>query len=75
METCYIEGEYIQLNQLLKKLDWAGSGGEARVYIEQGLVTVNGQTASEIRKKLRDGDVVEMKGRKAVTVRQAAAEQ
>ncbi len=60
--NCPIEGEYIQLNQLLKKLDWAMSGGEAKVYIEEGLVKVNGETAHEIRKKIRPGDTVCFEG-------------
>ena len=59
METCYVKGEYIQLNQLLKRENLAASGGEARGLIEQGLVKVNGQVAGEIRKKIRGGDVVE----------------
>ncbi len=62
METCYIKGEYIQLNQLLKRENLAASGGEARTLIEQGLVKVNGQVAGEIRKKIRGGDVVEFSG-------------
>jgi ribosome-associated protein len=59
VDQCSFEGEYIQLNQLLKKVNWVSSGGEAKGQIEQGRVKVNGQVASEIRKKLRDGDIVE----------------
>lgn len=62
MERCSFSGEYIQLNQLLKKENIAASGGDARVMIEQGMVKVNHQTAHEIRKKLRDGDIVEIEG-------------
>ena len=62
MEQISYSGEYIQLNQLLKKENIAASGGEARVMIEQGLVKVNHQTAHEIRKKLHDGDVIEIEG-------------
>lgn len=58
MEICKITGEYIQLNQFLKKENIAASGGEARVMIENGLIIVNGSIAHEIRKKLRNGDVV-----------------
>lgn len=59
MNICYIEGEYIQLNQLLKKENWVSSGGEAKRRIESGQIKVNGQAASEIRKKLRHGDIIE----------------
>lgn len=62
MNICYIEGEYIQLNQLLKKENLVASGGEAKTVIENKLVKVNGQIASEIRKKLRHGDKVEFGG-------------
>ena len=58
MITCEITGEYIQLNQFLKKENIAASGGEARVFIENGMVIVNGSIAHEIRKKLRNGDIV-----------------
>ena len=58
MEEVKIIGEYIQLNQLMKKLDWVMSGGEAKVMIEDGAVLVNGETAHEIRKKIRPGDIV-----------------
>ena len=36
------------------------SGGEAKLIIQSGTVFVNGQEAFEIRKKLRDGDVVKI---------------
>ncbi len=55
-----IYGEYIQLNQFLKKENIAMSGGEAKLIIQSGTVFVNGQEAFEIRKKLRDGDVVKI---------------
>ena len=59
MKICQVTGEYIQLNQLLKRENMAGSGGQAKEMIERGLVKVNGTTATEIRKKLRSGDIVE----------------
>lgn len=64
MEICKIKGEYIQLNQFLKKENWAASGGEAKVLIEKSLIKVNGKVVSEVRKKLRNGDIVEFEGQK-----------
>lgn len=64
MKICQVTGEYIQLNQLLKRENLAGSGGQAKEMIERGLVKVNGTTATEIRKKLRSGDIVEFEGEK-----------
>lgn len=59
MNTFTLEGhEYIQLNQLLKMLGWADTGGEANQMITDGLVRVNGEPETQKRKKLRDGDVV-----------------
>ena len=57
-----ITGEYIQLNQLLKKENIAMSGGEAKMIIESGTVYVNGVEADAIRKKIRPGDVVKVEG-------------
>lgn len=58
MQECFVKGEYIQLNQMLKKEDVVMSGGEAKMLIEEGRIKVNGEVAHEIRKKLRDGDIV-----------------
>lgn len=58
MQECFVKGEYIQLNQMLKKEDVVMSGGEAKMMIEEGRIKVNGEVAYEIRKKLRDGDIV-----------------
>ncbi len=51
--------EYIQLNQLLKLLNLAGSGGEANLLITSGQIRVNQCTELQKRKKLRPGDIVE----------------
>jgi ribosome-associated protein len=55
--------EYIQLSQLLKAVSIVGSGGEAKMIILDGMVKVNGETELQVRKKLRDGDVVNIEGR------------
>ncbi len=62
METFKIEGEYIQLNQLLKALFWVGTGGEAMFCISEGAVTVNGEITTVKRKKLCAGDTVSFNG-------------
>lgn len=62
MQTSEFQGEYIKLNQWLKKENLIPTGGEARHLIEQGAVKVNGVTATELRKKLRDHDVVTIEG-------------
>jgi ribosome-associated protein len=50
--------EYIDLSQLLKASGLAMSGGEAKMFVANGLVMVNGKTESRKRRKLSGGDVV-----------------
>ncbi len=56
METLEIYGEYIQLDQLLKKLDLISSGGETGAFLEAHKVMLNGVKVHEKRKKIRPGD-------------------
>lgn len=50
-----IQGEYIQLNQLLKVLNWVQDGAEAHTVIDAGMVTVNGQKELRRRNKIYPG--------------------
>ena len=54
-----LDGEYVELKQLLKLTDLVSSGGEAKMAISEGLVLVDG--AVELRKacKIRAGQQVE----------------
>lgn len=54
--------EYIKLGQALKKGGLVGSGVEAKLVIQDGLVEVNGETETQRGKKLHDGDVVSYDG-------------
>lgn len=56
METIQIYGDYIQLDQLLKKLDLISSGGETGPFLVSHQVSLNGQKVHEKRKKIRPGD-------------------
>ena len=51
---------YIELNNLLKVLSWVSSGGEAKMNIKEGQVSVNGEVELQVRKKIRAGDLVKM---------------
>jgi len=55
--------EYVELFKLLKIMDWASSGGEAKQFVDEGMVKVNGEVETQRRKKLRPGDSVEFGGR------------
>ena len=50
--------EYIDLLQLLKATSIVMSGGEAKMLVEDGYITVNGEIEHRRRRKLRVGDVV-----------------
>lgn len=54
--------DFIELNKLLKIMNLASSGGEANQLITEGYVSVNGVIETQKRKKLREGDVVELDG-------------
>ena len=55
-----LQGEFIELNVLLKLLALAPSGGGAKAMIAAGAVTVDGATETRIRRKLRAGQVVRL---------------
>jgi len=59
--------EYIELIKLLKLLRIAESGGQAKLMVEDGEVTLNGNPESRKRAKLRPGDVVQIFG-KMITI-------
>jgi ribosome-associated protein len=50
----------IQLEQLLKREGWVPTGGMAKVAIQGGEVTVNGEVETRRKKKLHVGDVVRL---------------
>ncbi len=60
-----VQGEVIQLNQLLKFLGWVESGSHANDCISEGLVQVNGQIEFRKRNKIYNGFIVEFNGEQA----------
>lgn len=63
METIAITTEYIKLQDLLKLASVTATGGEAKVRIQEGEVTVNGTVCTQRGKKIRPGDAVCLDGR------------
>lgn len=55
-----LEGEFIELNVLLKLLALAPSGGAAKALIAGGAVTVDGEMETRTRRKLRGGETVRL---------------
>ena len=50
--------EFIELKNLIKLLGWVGTGGEAKVRIDDQEIKVNGEIETQRRKKIRRGDIV-----------------
>lgn len=63
-----LQGEYVTLGQLLKITGIIGSGGEARGYLAETPVLVNGETEQRRGRKLRGGDLVQAQGCNDITV-------
>ncbi len=55
-----IEGDYIELNKLLKASGVCSTGGEAKMLIEIGEVRVNDEVEQRKRRKINSGDVVSL---------------
>jgi len=60
--------EYIQLNNLLKFLDFVNSGGEAKIRIQNGEITVDGEVEFRVRNKLRKGAIIEFEDNKITII-------
>ena len=62
MKTIAITTEYIKLDAFLKLANLVGSGGEAKLLVQEGAVRVNGAPCTQRGRKLRPGDRVELDG-------------
>jgi ribosome-associated protein len=60
MRDFQLQGEFIELNVLLKLLGLAPSGGAAKALIADGDVAVDGVIETRIRRKLRAGQTVRL---------------
>ena len=54
--------EPVELYKILKFEGLVNSGGEAKLLIGDGQVTVNGEIETRRRKKIVDGDVIKFRG-------------
>ena len=61
-ERIKIETPFIRLDALLKFAGAVETGGEAKLVIQDGEVTVNGETCTMRGKKLYPGDRAELDG-------------
>ncbi|MBM2620152.1 RNA-binding S4 domain-containing protein [Actinoplanes sp. LDG1-06] len=65
MRDVPIDGDMIRLGQFLKLADLIDTGGEGKVLIASGDVSVNGEVDTRRGRQLHPGDVVEVFGRQA----------
>jgi ribosome-associated protein len=63
-----LNGEFIELDNLLKASGIAENGAEAKLLIQAGKVFVNGAQETRIRRKLRRGDRVCFEVREVILV-------
>ena len=54
--------DFIELYKVLKVQGMSNAGGEAKHFIEEGQVTVNGEVETRKRKKIIVGDIVSFNG-------------
>lgn len=57
-----IKGEYITLGQFLKLSDCIASGGEAKFFLQENDVYINGEQDQRRGRKLYPGDTVDVMG-------------
>ena len=64
MRKVEITREPVELYKILKFEGLVTTGGEAKLLIAGGQVTVNGEIENRRRKKIVNGDVIEFRGEK-----------
>ena len=62
MTEITITTEFIKLQDLLKLANLVGTGGEAKIVIQEGEVFVNSEVCTMRGKKIRPGDTVAYDG-------------
>lgn len=55
-----IEGEFIELVQLLKAIGLAQTGGHAKMIVDEEMVKRNGELETRKRAKLRPDEIIEV---------------
>ncbi len=69
IEIFTISDEYIELNKLLKASGLCGSGGQAKMVIEDNLVTVASTIETRKRRKIKNGMIVTYNSRNLKVVK------
>ncbi len=61
MEKIYINTDFIKLDNVMKLSGVCGTGGQAKLLIQDGKVLVNNEVCTQRGKKLRNGDKAQYK--------------
>lgn len=56
-------GKYIELQDFLKVIGLAPTGGQAKILIRAGIILVDGKVEIKLRRKLRNGMKIEHEGK------------
>lgn len=62
MQNVAIHDEFITLGQLLKITDCISTGGQAKPFLQEVPIHVNGEAENRRGRKLYEGDVIEIEG-------------
>jgi len=57
------QGQYIELADFIKVIGLATTGGQAKILIRAGVILVDGKIETRLRRKLRDGMIIEHQGK------------
>ena len=68
MKNITIYTDYVTLGQFLKIADIISSGGEAKSFLAENEVIINGEVDNRRGRKLRDGDKVSVLGQDYLVV-------
>ncbi len=68
LEKVKISTEYIKLDQFLKYVNIVASGAEAKYFILEKDIKVNGEIVKQRGKKLKNGDKVEIDGNEYIII-------
>jgi ribosome-associated protein len=68
LESIKIDTPYITLGQLLKRLDVIDSGGQAKYFLQEETVKVNGEVETRRGRKIYPQDQVDISGFGSVIV-------
>ena len=60
MKNVKIKDEYITLGQFLKIVDLVSTGGEAKIFLLENEILVNGLKENRRRRKLYKDDIIEI---------------